>query len=59
VGDPSGAALGFQASETALAALKLGNGLGEHVLGKIGPVSVQENELGVGALPEQKVADPI
>ena len=39
--------------------MKLPDGLGQIVLGKIRPQPVDEHHLGIGALPQQKIADAL
>src|SRR5690606_11934780 len=48
-----------QPPEAPLAPAETGDGPGEHLAGDVGPAFLQEEELGVGALPEEEVAEPL
>src|SRR5215475_13260217 len=43
----------------AVAAMKLTDGKFEVVAGEVGPEAIEENQLRIGALPEQEVADAL
>src|SRR4051812_41473562 len=55
---PPGGAWGARQADPPLAGLELGDGGEERSVAEVGPEHVGEDELGVGALPEEEVRDP-
>src|SRR5258708_4837916 len=58
LGCPAGA-LTADAAIATFAPAELGDRLLEMLLAEIGPQRVDEHQLGIGALPEQEIADPL
>src|SRR6478672_9285353 len=53
------AALAADAAIATIAATELGDGPFEMLLAEVGPQGVDEHQLGIGALPEQEIADAL
>src|SRR5262245_39145142 len=56
---PSRAETGGEPTETTLARLKLGDGCRKRILREFRPIGIDEEELGVGALPKQETANAL